>query len=58
MNRAVHNACNLEAYKEAKTAVNALETFLTLLNASALNIPEEGLEETLTLQIINENLHY
>ena len=45
----LQRAYDLDTYKEAKAALNALKPSLALMNASALNSLEEGLEETLTL---------
>ena len=46
---ALHDAYGTETYKAAKAALVALKPSLALMNASALNSLEEGLEETLTL---------
>ncbi len=47
--KALHDAYNKETYTNAKAALQALKPSLALMNASALNSLEEGLEETLTL---------
>ena len=47
--KALHDAYDKEAYNDAKAALKALKPSLALMNASALNSLEEGLEETLTL---------
>lgn len=47
--KALQDAYDLETYKEAKAALKALNPSLALMNESALNSLEEGLEETLTL---------
>ena len=47
--KALQSAYDMDTYKEAKAALYALKPSLTLMNASALNSLEEGLEETLTL---------
>ena len=47
--KALHDAYDRETYKDAKAALFALKPSLALMNASALNSLEEGLEETLTL---------
>jgi len=49
MKKALQDAYDLETYKEAKAALNALRPSLALMNESALKSLEEGLEETLTL---------
>ena len=47
--KALHNAYDKVTYTDAKAALQALKPSLALMNASALNSLEEGLEETLTL---------
>lgn len=47
--KALHEAYDKQTYKDAKAALKALKPSLALMNASALNSLEEGLEETLTL---------
>ena len=47
--KALHDAYDKQTYKAAKAALKALKPRLALMNASALNRLEEGLEETLTL---------
>ena len=47
--KALHEAYDKETYNDAKAALKALKPSLALMNASALNSLEEGLEETLTL---------
>ncbi len=47
--KALQDAYGKESYPEAKAALNALKPSLALMNQSALNSLEEGLEETLTL---------
>lgn len=47
--KALHDAYDKETYNAAKAALQALKPSLALMNASALNSLEEGLEETLTL---------
>ena len=47
--KALHDAYDKQTYKDAKAALKALKPSLALMNASALNSLEEGLEETLTL---------
>lgn len=47
--RALQDAYDLETYKEAKAALNALKPSLALMNESALTSLEDGFEETLTL---------
>ncbi|MDP7453535.1 MAG: transposase [Arenicellales bacterium] len=47
--KTLQDAYDLETYKSAKAALNALKPSLALMNESALNSLEEGLEETLTL---------
>jgi len=47
--KALQDAYDLESYKEAKAALNALKPSLALMNESALTSLEEGFEETLTL---------
>ena len=47
--KAPHDAYDQETYKAAKAALEALKPSLALMNASALNSLEEGLEGTLTL---------
>ncbi len=47
--KALQHAYELPTYPEAKAALNALKPSLALMNESALNSLEEGLEETLTL---------
>jgi len=46
---ALQDAYGLETYEEARSALNALKPALALMNESALNSLEEGLEETLTI---------
>ena len=45
----VQAASENETYNDAKAALQALKPSLALMNVSALNSLEEGLEETLTL---------
>ena len=47
--KALQNAYNMPTYHQAKAALNALRPALALMNESALNSLEEGIEETLTL---------
>ncbi len=47
--KALQSAYDMDTHIEAKAALYALKPSLTLMNASALNSLEEGLEETLTL---------
>ena len=47
--KALQSAYDMDTHKEAKAALYALKPSLALMNASALNSLEEGLEETLTL---------
>ncbi|MDP6526895.1 MAG: transposase [Arenicellales bacterium] len=49
MKKALQDAYDRETYQEAKAALKALKPALSLMNESALNSLEEGLEETLTL---------
>jgi len=47
--KTLQDAYDLETYKDAKAALNALKPTLSLMNESALNSLNEGFEETLTL---------
>jgi putative transposase len=47
--KALQHAYDLPTYQEAKAALDALKPELALMNESAQNSLEEGLEETLTL---------
>ena len=47
--KALHDAYDQETYKAAKAALEALKPSLALMNASAPNSLEEGLEGTVTL---------
>ena len=47
--KALQNAYDLPTYREAKAALDALKPELALMNESAQNSLEEGLEETLSL---------
>ena len=47
--KALQNAYDLPTYKEAKAALDAIKPELALMNESAQNSLEEGLEETLSL---------
>ena len=47
--KALQQAYDLPTYKEAKAALQALKPSLALMNESALNSLEEGIDETLTL---------
>ena len=47
--KSLQNAYDLPTYKEAKAALDAIKPELALMNESAQNSLEEGLEETLSL---------
>ena len=47
--KALQHAYDLPTYKEAKAAMDAIKTELTLINEDALKSLEEGIEETLSL---------
>ena len=50
--KALQDAYDKETYNDAKAALKALKPSLALMNASARNSLEEGLEETLTLHAL------